>query len=92
MSEQSIKEIVMKSQENGAKPLVENENYILWYRPEMVNRFIVYTKASAAYFVQAVAQSPNFTKKLKSYFTPQQVNTALAKIHAIKHVSKRFKA
>ena len=79
------------------KVLVENQGYKLCYTPDKLNRWIVYKSAPMGMsndlkFEQMVAHSSVFTKKLKSYFTPQQCQTAIAKVHAMKYVNRKFKA
>lgn len=68
----------------------------LYYAPECVNRYMVLRKFSVSpsgdiKLDGMVAKSSSFTPKLKSYFTKQQVQTAIAKVHAMKYVNKKFK-
>ena len=79
------------------KTLAKNGEYTLIYDPKRVNRYMVYrtypTSPSGDVKInQMVGQSSIFTKKLKSYFTQQQVQTAIAKVHAMKYVNCKFKA
>lgn len=79
------------------KLLVENDDYRLYYDPHAVNRYSVYNKTSMSPSGDIkpnvmIAQSPNFTSKLKSYFTNLQIQTAVAKVHAMKYVNGRFKS
>ena len=81
------------------KCLVENPSNScrLLYAPERVNRYIVYKKvpmnpSGDITLDTMVVQSSSFTPKIKSFFTNQQVQTAVAKIHAMKYVNKKFKA
>lgn len=80
------------------KCLVENPSNgcRLCYAPERVNRYMVYKKVPTSQsgdikLDTMIAQSSSFTPKIKSYFTNQQVQTAIAKVRAMKYVSKRFK-
>ena len=78
------------------KTLAKNGEYTLIYDPRRVNRYMVYrtypTSPSGDVKInQMVGQSSVFTKKLKSYFTQQQVRTVIAKVHAINYVSRKFK-
>lgn len=80
-----------------AKVLAKNGEYTLLYDSVRVNRYIVYRTCPSSpsrdlKINQMVGQSSVFTAKLKSYFTPQQVQTAIAKVHAIKYVGRKFKA
>ena len=74
--------------------LAKNGDYTLAYYPERVNRYVVYKDVlmGKMKFWQTIIQSSNFTQKIKSYFTNQQINTAIAKVHAMKYVNRRFKA
>ena len=79
------------------KTLAKNGEYTLIYDPKRVNRYMVYrtypTSPSGDVKInQMVGQSSVFTKKLKSYFTGQQIDTAIAKVYAIKYVNYKFKA
>ena len=73
------------------KLLVENNRFKLFYEPNRVNRYMVYKRYDGNDFTTMVAQSSIFSKKLKSYFTTLQVNTAIAKVHAMKYVGNKFK-
>lgn len=78
------------------KTLAVNNDYKLLYDPSRVNCYMVYKEVPMGMsrdlkMQQMVAQSSIFTKKLKSYFTRQQVDTAIAKVHAMRYVSNRFK-
>ena len=78
------------------KLLAENNDYKLYYDPQAVNRYCVYHRTSPSPSGELkldvmVAQSPNFTPKLKGYFTNLQVQTAIAKVHAMKYVNRKFK-
>ena len=80
-----------------AKVLAKNGEYTLLYDSARVNRYIVYRTCPSSpsgdlKINQMVGQSSVFTAKLKSYFTPQQVQTAIAKVHAAKYVGRKFKA
>ena len=79
------------------KTLIKNGEYTLLYDPLKVNRYMVYKEVPMGMsedlkMQQMVGQSSVFTKKLKSYFTKQQVDTAIAKVYAMKYVNKKFKA
>lgn len=78
------------------KLLAKNGDYCLYYAPDKVNRYAVYHIYSSSpsedlKIIHMVAQSSIFSKRLKSYFTLQQVNTALAKVHAIRYANQKFK-
>jgi hypothetical protein len=78
------------------KLLVKNNDYELFYKPETINRYIVYHTSSMSpsndlTLKTAIAQSPNFTKKIKSYFTKTQVDSAIAIVHGFNYVNKKFK-
>ena len=80
-----------------AKVLAKNREYTLLYDSVRVNRYMVYRTCPSSpsedlKINQMVGQSSVFTAKLKSYFTPQQVQTAIAKVHAAKYVGRKFKA
>lgn len=80
------------------KLLVESNDVKLCYDASAVNKFKVFKKVPVGIsgeelaFSQMLAQSSVFSKKLKSWFTESQVRTALAKLHALKHTARRFKA
>ena len=79
------------------KTLAKNGEYTLIYDPKRVNRYMVYrtypTSPSGDVKInQMVGQSSVFTKTLKSYFTKQQIDIAIAKVHAMKYVNCKFKA
>ena len=79
------------------KVLAKNGSYTLCYDPVRVNRYMVYctyptSPSGDIKLNQMICQSSAFTPKIKSYFTLQQVNTAIAKVHAMKYVSHKFKA
>ena len=79
------------------KTLAKNGEYTLIYDPKRVNRYMVYrtypTSPSGDVKInQMVGQSSVFTKTLKSYFSRQQIDIAIAKVHAMKYVKYKFKA
>lgn len=78
------------------KLLVENGDVKLCYDASAVNRFKVFKMVPIGMsgdcsFSQMIALSSVFSKTLKSYFTKSQVKTALAKVHALKYTSRKFK-
>lgn len=69
--------------------IVENGCYQLFYVPEKINQYVVYktvecSPPSDLKLKTAVCQAAIFTKKLKSFFTPAQLNAAAAKTQYIK--------
>ena len=79
------------------KTLIKNSDYTLCYVPTAVNRFIVFKRipmgvSGELSMQQQIARSSIFSKKLKSYFTQQQIDTVVAKVHAMKYVGHKFKA
>lgn len=79
------------------KALAKNGNYTLVHFPQAVNQYAVYLISPASpsgglKLDTMVARSPVLSKKLKSFFTPAQIQDAVAKINAIKYASKKFKA
>lgn len=74
------------------KTLAKNGEYTLVYIPNQVNCYRVYrTYPSGDMNISKIVDmSSVFTKKLKSYFTQQQVRTVIAKVHAINYVSRKF--
>ena len=78
------------------KFLIKNNDYELFYKPEAVNRYVVYHTSSMSpsddlKLKTSIAQSPNFTKKIKSYFTKAQVDSAIAIVHGLNYANKKFK-
>ena len=76
--------------------LVENGDVKLCYDASAVNRFKVFKMVPMGMsgdcsFSQMIALSSVFSKTLKSYFTKSQVRTALARVHALKYTSRKFK-
>lgn len=74
------------------KILAENDNYRLCYFPDMVNCYHVYRIGSVSPSGEVtlpamVAHAFIFTKKIKSYFTPEQINQARANVAAMKYVA-----
>lgn len=79
------------------KTLAKNGNYTLVHFPQAVNQYAVYLTSPALpsgdlKLDTMVARSSVLSKKLKSFFTSVQIQDAVAKIHAIKYASKKFKA
>ncbi len=77
------------------KTLVENGDVKLCYDASAVMRFKVFKKVPMGIsgelaFSQMIAQSSVFSKKLKSWFTKSQIQTASAKVHALKYVAKKL--
>lgn len=81
------------------KLLVESNDAKLCYDATAVNKLKVFKKGCSLLVgssgelasSEMLAQSRVFSKKLKSWFTRSQVETALAKLHALKYVRRRFK-
>ena len=78
------------------KLLAKNNDYELFYKPDVVNRYVVYHTSSMSpsddlKLKTTIAQSLNFTKKIKSYFTKSQIDSAKAKVHAFNYVNRKFK-
>ena len=79
--------------DGSMKTLIKNGDYILFYDPLKVNRYMVYKEVPMGMskdlkMQHMVGQSSIFTKKLKSYFTKQQVGTAIAKVHVMKYLKR----
>ena len=74
------------------KTLAKNGEYTLVYLPKQVNRYRVYRTCPSGdmNISKIVDMSSVFAARLKSYFTPQQVRMAIAKVHAINYVSRTF--
>ena len=75
------------------KTLAKNGEYTLVYLPKQVNCYRVYRTypSEGTNISKIVDMSSVFTMRLKSYFTQQQVRVAIAKIHAINYVGRKFK-
>ena len=78
------------------KVIAVNGDYSLAYFPEKVNRYAVYKTSGMSpsgdlKLKTMVAQSSIFSKHIKSYFTPQQVQSATARVHGMKY-AKKFSA
>ena len=79
-----------------AKTLMTNGDYSLLYDSARINRYILYKTYPASpsgdlKLNQMICQSSIFSQKIKSYFTEQQCQTVIAKIHAMKYMAKRFR-
>jgi hypothetical protein len=72
--------------------LAENNGHKLMYDASKVNCYIVYhivpvSPSNELKLAQMVAQSSMLSKKIKSYFTHVQIQTAIVKMHAARYVS-----
>lgn len=79
------------------KTLIKNSDYTLCYVPTAVNRFIVFKRVPMGVsgelsMQQQVAQSPIFSKKIKSYFTASQVQNAIAIVRGMQYAAKKYRA
>ena len=78
------------------KVIAENGAYTLAYKPEAANRYVVYKTTSTSpsgdlKLHTEVAHASIMTKKIKSYFTKQQMLTARANVHAIDYCARKYK-
>ena len=76
------------------KTLATNGKYKLVYFSQAINRYAVYMDVNASesgelMFKQMVCWSPVFSKKIKSYFTKDQVQEAIAKVQFMKDQAKK---